>query len=204
MPGESWLQRPLSAGWFMGVLHGSRLVDDWVGQREGFFAGYRLGRDFNHSWGAEMRFAFGSVGLFDSQAARRQAETIHGEQWNQRYDQRRDCQVFLWDVDLLYYPWGDAVWRPYLSVGLGTAEVRFEDRLARRWNKTLLAMPLAIGLKRRCSDCVAVRLEVADNIAFAGGGINTLNNISLTGAVEIRFGGSRRAYWPWNPGRHYW
>ena len=25
----------------------------------------------------------------------------------------------------------------------------------------------------------------------------------VTGGIEVRFGGPRKAYWPWNPGRHY-
>ena len=36
----------------------------------------------------------------------------------------------MWDLDLLYYPWGDTQWRPYLLIGLGTARVDFIDRLS--------------------------------------------------------------------------
>ena len=28
--------------------------------------------------------------------------------------------------------------------------------------------------------------------------------LSLTVGVEYRFGGTRKAYWPWNPGKSYW
>ena len=48
------------------------------------------------------------------------------------------------------------------------------------------------------------RFDVIDNLAFASGPLDTMNNISLTFSVEVRFGGVRRSYWPWNPGRHLW
>jgi opacity protein-like surface antigen len=195
---ESWLYRPLSAGWFMGMLQGGPLIDDWVGMDRGFFGGYRLGWDESHDWGGEMRFAFGSIPLYDTQRAR-EANPLP------IFNQRRDADLCLWDLDLLYYPWGDVPWRPYLMAGLGTARVAFTDRLFVRRDKTVFAMPLALGLKYRYSDRLALRFECADNIAFGGGsGFNTLHNVSLTAGLEVRFGGSRKAYWPWNPGRHYW
>lgn len=209
---ESWRYRPFSAGWFMGGMQGSPLVDDWVGQKSGFFAGYRLGWDVDHYWGCEMRLGFGSVALYDSQRAKdaqQAADTARGiaadDPFRQRFDARRDCNVVFWDVSLLYYPWGDAAWRPYLMAGLGTARIDFVDRLSIPLDKTVFALPLALGLKYRCSDWLALRLELADNMAFgSGSGLNTLHNLSLTAGVEIRFGGTRKAYWPWNPGRHYW
>jgi len=208
---ESWLYRPLSAGWFMGMVQGSPLIDDWVGEKRGFFGGYRLGWDENHYWGGEMRFAFGSVELRDSQrakdaqlAADMAAGHQAGDPWLQRFDGRRDADLFLWDLDVLYYPWGETQWRPYLLLGVGTTRIRFIDRLSVRYDKVMFAMPLAIGLKYRCNDWLAVRFEVADNMAFGGGRLETLHHLSITGGAEVRFGGSRRAYWPWNPGRHYW
>jgi len=198
---ESWLYRPFSAGWFMGVMRGSPLIDDWVDQEEGFFGGYRFGWDVDHYWAWEMRFGFGSVELSDSQ----RAKDAQGPGARSRYDQRRDSNVLLWDVDLLYYPWGDTAWRPYLMAGLGTTRISFEDRFADHWDKTMFAVPLAVGLKYRCSSCLALRFEIADNMAFASGnGIKTQHNLSATAGLEVRFGGSRTAYWPWNPGRHYW
>ena len=209
---ETWLYRPWSAGWFMGAVQGGPLIDDWVGQQQGFFGGYRFGWDQDQYWGGEMRFAFGSVPLYDSPRAKQaqwDADTEDGfaedDPWRNRFDQRRDADLFQWDLSLLYYPWGDTEWRPYLMAGIGVARIRFMDRLSHCYDKSVFAMPLAVGLKRRCNDWLALRLEFADNIAFGGGsGFGTVHNASLTGGVEVRFGGSRRAYWPWNPGRHYW
>jgi hypothetical protein len=215
---ESWLYRPFSAGWFMGMVQGSPLVHDGrdasgdfrggVGQQRGFFGGYRLGWDFDYYWGCETRFGFGSIELFDTAAAK-QAQQLRDAHLapaiRNRYEHRRDTDLFVWDLDLLYYPWGDATWRPYLMIGLGTTHVNFEDRMGHTWKDTVFGMPLAVGLKYRCNDWLALRFEIADNMAFGGGsGLETLHNLSITGGMEVRFGGTRKAYWPWNPGRYYW
>jgi len=207
---ESWRYRPFSAGFFVGMLQGCALVDDWVGGNQGFFGGYRLGWDYHDYWGCEMRFGFGNVALYDSaraKAAQQEADDAKGlaadDPFRQRFDRHRDCTTFVWDVSLLYYPWGDSPWRPYLTAGLGTASVEFIDRLSTRYSETAFATPVAIGVKYRYNDWAALRFECADNIAF-GNSFNTLHHVSLTGGVEVRFGGSRVAYWPWHPGRHYW
>jgi hypothetical protein len=200
---ESWRFRPCSAGWFIGLQGGGSLIDDWVGGKHGFFGGYRLGWDYDHYWGCEMRFSFGTVALCDSQRAKDAAGIAEDDPLRDRFRRRRDATLAFWDVDLLYYPWGDAAWRPYLMLGLGTARTEFVDRLSIRYRETVFAMPLALGLKYRLSSCTALRLELADNIAF-GDSFNTVQYLSLTAGMEIRFGGSRVAYWPWNPGRHYW
>ena len=31
-----------------------------------------------------------------------------------------------------------------------------------------------------------------------------MHSLSLTTGLEFRFGGTRKAYWPWNPGLLYW
>ena len=207
---ESWRFRPFSVGWFLGALEGGSLIGDWVGGKHGFFAGYRLGWDYDHYWGCEMRFSFGNVALCDSQRAKDAQQAADDglgipddDPFRDRFQGRRDATVGLWDVNLLYYPWGDAAWRPYVMAGLGTARTEFIDRLSTRYRETVFAMPLALGLKYRSSSCTAVRLELADNIAF-GNRFDVVHYVSLTGGLEIRFGGSRVAYWPWNPGRHYW
>ncbi len=200
---ESWLHRPFSAGWFMGMAQGSPLIDDWIGLQQGYVGGYRFGWDETHYWGGEMRFSFASVELLDSQRAI-DTQTTDYPQWNDKFNQRRDADVFQWDVCVLYYPWGNAQWRPYMAAGVGCSRTIFLDRLSNHYDQITFAMPLAVGVKYRCNDSLALRLELADNIAFAGGGIETTHNLLLTGGIEVRFGGSRTAYWPWNPGRHYW
>jgi len=212
MTTESWLYRPLSAGWFMGFMQGNELVEDWVGQEQGFFGGYRFGWDYDPYWGCEMRFGFASVALQDSaraKAAQEAADLAAGltpdDPYFHRFDTRRDSGIRLWDVDMLWYPFGDTYLRPYFLIGLGSARVDFMDRLSERRIKSVLAMPIAIGFKYRLRDWLAVRVEATDNfIAGAGSGFKNLHNFSLTAGLEVRFGGTRTAYWPYYPGRHYW
>jgi len=194
----------------MGAMQGGPLVDDWLYQTAGFCGGYRFGWDFDHYWGCETRFTFGWMELADSGraiAAQHAADDALGlapnDPFRERFNRRRDSDLFLWDVSFLYYPWGDATWRPYLSAGLGASRIDSLDRLSVRRAETVFALPVAVGLKYRYNDRIALRAEVADNIAF-GNRFNTLHDLSFTGGVEIRFGGTRKAYWPWHPGRHYW
>jgi hypothetical protein len=115
--------------------------------------------------------------------------------------QTRYADVFIWDVGLLYYPRGDTLWRPYFKMGVGTGRIRFTDILHTRYNKISLAMPLALGVKYRCNDWMALRFECADNIIFGRGNVRSVHDFSITGGLEIRFGRSRKTYWPWNPDR---
>ncbi len=212
MTQESWLYRPFSAGWFMGFMQGSELADDWVRQEQGFYGGYRLGWDVDPYWGWETRFGFASIALDDSSraiAAQEAEDLADGltpdDPYFHRFDTRRDSGVRLWDIDVLWYPYGDTYLRPYFLIGLGTGRVDFMDRLSQRTTKSVLAVPIALGFKYRIREWVALRVEAADNfIAGAGSGFQNLHNFSLTAGLEVRFGGTRTAYWPYYPGRHYW
>jgi opacity protein-like surface antigen len=209
--GESWLNRPYSAGWFMGAMTGSPLIDDWIGLKTGFSGGYRIGWDSDYYWGLETRLTLAGVPVCDS------ARAVHA-QWDadtaaglavdhprrRRFDSGRAADVLHWDVSVLYYPWGDSEWRPYLAAGLGLSEVRAIDRLSRYYDETMFALPVAVGLKWRATDRMVLRVEAGDLMSFSGGGFGTLHHLTYNAGVEVRFGGTRRAYWPWNPGRHYW
>ncbi len=70
-----------------------------------------------------------------------------------------------------------------------------------RYNQISGSVPLALGLKYRCNDWMALRFECADNIVFGRGSVRSVHDFSITGGVEIRFGRSRKTYWPWNPDR---
>ena len=211
MQRESWLRRPLSVAWFAGGVFGSTIINDWVDGEEGFFGGLRLGYDLNQYWGIEMRFSWGNLALRDSQRAiayQRYMDDLAGypgeHVYRRRYDGTRNASLFLWDVEALYYPWGDSGLRPYLLVGLGTSHISFVDRAGVGRDVTQLGMPIGAGMKFRIHKSLALRVECIDNIAVASGGLNTLHNLSLTGAAEFRFGGSKKLYWPWNPGTINW
>jgi hypothetical protein len=210
VPWANWSEHPLSVGCFAGVLNGGQLIDDWVGDTTGFIGGWRLGCDVDPYFGGEMRMAFGSPKLYDSYRADQaltEIDNANGLAPNDparaRYD-HRTASLFQWDVDILYYPWGETRLRPYFMTGMGLTNVAFTDRLANNYQNTCLSMPVGMGLKYLCSERLAVRVDFLDDIAFATDHLMTQQNLSLTAGVELRFGGSRKVYWPWDPGRSFW
>lgn len=209
---ESWLIRPLSIGGFFGFVQGSQLIHDWTYEKQGMIGGMTLGCDFDHYFGCEMRMAFGRVVIGDSmravaaqEAADDAAGLVSTDRARRRFDNGRDNDLFLWEASVLYYPWGDSRWRPYATLGVGATSVDFIDRFSTVYQDAFFTMPFGIGVKYLHSDCLAFRLEMMDHMAFGGGKpIETMHHFSITAGMELRFGGARRAYWPWNPGRHYW
>jgi opacity protein-like surface antigen len=174
----------------MGTSVGGSLIDDWLGHKAGYLTGFRLGWDADHYWGLESRLAFGETELSGIGAPTRAESQADN-----------DLSLWYWDLDLLYYPWGDARWRPYWMIGAGIGQMTFSDRLDKRYSKTAFALPIALGVKYRCTDRLVLRAECTDNIFFA---FDSHHNVSFTLGVELRFGGTQKSYWPWNPGRHYW
>ena len=166
---------------------GDPLIIGHVNQGQRVMGAYRAGWDFDHYWGAEFRFAFAYLDLIDVQGV----------------PATRDARNLYWDGNLSYYPWGDAKWRPFVSVGLGVASFRFKDDLGRKFNESLLEVPLGIGVKYRARKWLAWRLDVRDNLAVSGSGLSTMHNVSFTGGVEIHFGNRPTSYYPWNPSAHY-
>jgi hypothetical protein len=183
---EPWIYRPFSVGLFMGPIVGSTLIDNSIAQGTGFIGGARFGYDFDEDWGLETRLASASIPLYGG-------FRDDGEQ--------HSADHFLWDIDFLYYPWGDAAVRPYVLMGIGTARIKFADQLGVCESRIRAGMPVGIGVKWKLSDWFVFRLECLDNVAFAGGSVfQTQHNASLTCGLEIRFGRPHIQYWPWNPG----
>ena len=95
---ESWLFEPLSVGLFIGAADAFTSNDpNHEHITPGAIGGIRAGWDFNHYWGSETRLAW-STGKFTDRL-------LGGD---------IDCRTntFFWDLDMLYYPWGDTRWRP--------------------------------------------------------------------------------------------
>jgi hypothetical protein len=181
--GASWCNEPYHIDWFLGVIRGTEIIRDHVDQNVGVVGGFRLGWDYDVYWGLETRLGFSSL-----------------------EDQPEDAplaggadKVILWDSSLVYYPWGDSRWRPYLSFGFGLTEFQFTDDLGNQIHRELLEMPLGLGMKYRLHDWLTLRAEVTDNLAFGSSGLATMNNFSFTTGMEFRFGGYHRSYWPWEP-----
>jgi hypothetical protein len=185
--GASWLNRPYYLGFFLGALHGDTLIPGEINQSIGFFGGVRLGWDYDTYWGLETRVGFSELGLdFIDESS------VDG----------LSTDVVVWDASLVYYPWGDSRWRPYLSLGLGLVDYDFLDELGLRHSDAVVGLPWGVGLKYRQSDWITMRFDLLDNVAFGGkAGFETMNNLSLTGGLEFRFGGTRKSYFPWNPSR---
>ena len=177
----SWRNRPLYVSLFTGGLIGDNLQEGLISQGGGFFAGGRFGGDFDHYWGVETRLAFSDLNLTYADG------TGNG--------QSRDA---FFDVDLLYYPWGDSRWRPYLTAGLGMASYRFQTRAGTRISASAMELPFGGGVKYLFTPNVALRFDLIDNFTFAGGSrVDSLHNISFTGGIEFRFGGRRTSYGSW-------
>lgn len=201
-PCEPWLSRPYSLGWFGGMMSGGELLEDWTEQRQGFFTGGRFGYDLDAYWGVETRLGWSWMRLADSRRARDAQQAADdalgippGDPYRDRFDDR-DAELFLWDVDLVYYPCGDVPLRPYGMIGFGLMHVSGVDRLDQPIHEMVHTLPLAVGLKHRPARSAALRLELADTIGF-GDELETLHNVSVVLGIEFRFGGAGRAYWPW-------
>jgi len=209
---ESWSFRPFSIAGVFGLVQGSPLIDDWIRENQGVLGGVQLGWDTTPYWGFETRFAWAKVEVIDSdraiaaQIAKDDAAGLSPtDPLRDRFDGRRYNRVFFWDAHALYYPWGDSAIRPYLMLGLGATAMSFVDRTDVSYKDTLFTLPFGVGLKYRMNDFLAARVEAADFMAFGGGQtLELIHNVTVIGGLEVRFGGRRRAYWPWNPGRHYW
>lgn len=182
LTGTSWSNRPLHVGWMFGALLGDELTIGETKQRQDIVGGYRLGWDFDHYWGTEARFAFSNVDLFDATDP-----TATGNVNNQ-----------YGDINLLYYPWGDARWRPFASTGLGWAQFEFIRADGEIIDKALFTMPIALGLKYFFKNWMALRLTATDNWAFGQGQLNTMHNVMLTADVEVHFGGRHPSYFPYS------
>ena len=103
LQGTSWLNRPSYAGWMLGGMFGDDVIGGRVDQGNDFFWGYLLGRDFDHMWGLQLRLGWSAIDISDAQNPPRP----------------RSSDLFVGDVSVLYYPWGDTRWRPYILAGLG-------------------------------------------------------------------------------------
>jgi hypothetical protein len=188
LEGTSWLNRPLSAGWFIGGLVGDDLVDDQISMHSDFLTGIRLGWDFEHFWGTEIRLGWSEVELSDVNQPPRP----------------RPGNFFIADVNYLRYFWGDSQVRPFWSLGLGLSTFNFEDSSGLGYNESLVTFPLGVGVKYQPRPWMAARVDLQDNVTIAGGGLDAMQNFTFSVGAEMRFGSRPRSYWPWHPSRKVW
>ncbi|MDP6445191.1 MAG: outer membrane beta-barrel protein [Pirellulaceae bacterium] len=177
LEGTSWRNRPFHAGWLVGGLYADN-ISATLRQDDDVFGGYRVGWDFDHYWGVEGRWGFSRPDLTSSGAA---------------IGNSRD---WFFDTQLLYYPWGDARWRPFVAGGFGFADIRFRNNGVGVKTQAF-TMPIGFGVKYYWKKWLAVRGEVMDNIVFATGDVDTMHSASVTFGVEVRTGPARRSYSSW-------
>ena len=182
LAGTSWLNRPH----YSALLVGSMIADDLrsnVELHNDLFVGLHQGWDFDHYYGVEFRLAGGSYDVFDSP------------------NEATDDMLFV-DAHLLHYPWGDARWRPYYSVGIGLASHHARIGPDEVYDEMLIHFPLGIGLKYQWMRHCAMRFDIKHNISFSGGGMHGMDHVSLSCGLEYRYGGRPKSYFPWSPSIH--
>ena len=188
LEGTSWLNRPLSAGWGAGVLWSDDPQEGHVDLDPGFYGTYRFGWDYDYYWGLEARLAQSTAPTY-----------------NRDYNQPdRTADITLGDISVLWYPTGDSRLRPYVLLGLGFQHFNFRDHNFKVVNTSCFSMPIGLGVKYMVSPWFALRLELTENWAVGNDQLDMMHNVALSGGVEIRFGGHRPSYWPWNPNRRIW
>jgi hypothetical protein len=188
LTGTSWRNRPHYFGTFVGGIMMDDLVSGQIYQNDTTFVGARLGYDFDHFWGLEGRWGFARPDLADSNGT----PFFPANRSN------------LADVSLVYYPLGDARWRPYLAAGLGFQTSRFNDDLGQRISEATLEIPLACGIKYFYGPWFTLRFDFVDNLTLGNARISGMHNIGLMAGAEVRFGGRRPSYFPWHNSTTYW
>ena len=179
--GTSWRNRPWYVNPFIGGIFNGDLISGHVQQSNTAIGGARLGYDFDHYWGLEVRFAYSNPHLTEPDG------TPLGVSRN-----------YLTDIELLYYPWGDSRWRPYFTAGVGMATFRFTDDQNRVIHESLLSMPFGVGFKYYYSPWCSFRFDLVQNFASGSHTLDNQANMSLMAGVEFRFGGRRPSYFPWH------
>ena len=181
--GTSWINRPIHVDLLSGGLFTGELVSGSANATNGILVGTRIGWDLNHYLGGEFRLAQADVGLEGN------------------YDR---ADIRFYDVSFLYYPWGDSRLRPFTTFGMGISQFTFTDPQTPPAKDTLMQMPFGLGFKYLARPNLSLRMEFLDNLAFGSSFMRTQNNLSLTGGMELRFGGQRRNYFPFSASSRIW
>ncbi|MEX0612200.1 MAG: outer membrane beta-barrel protein [Pirellulales bacterium] len=184
----SWLNRPYYVGAELGTLWITSSIYDDITPDVDAFGGIMLGWDRDPYWGAEFQFNWATPELINEEAR----------------DAERTDSLFEWSYNLLYYPWGDATWRPYWRAGIGDTHVDFPLDDDSRHDQWMLTFPLGMGVKYPLRRWLAARAEITDHFIVGHNRLSTQHNPALTLGLEWHFGAHPRSYWPWNPSRHIW
>ncbi|PHS03167.1 MAG: hypothetical protein COA78_18915 [Blastopirellula sp.] len=176
--GTSWRNRPYHADIFFGSLLTGDLEKGSIFQRSTAISGVRLGYDFDHYWGAEIRLA-----KADARVNYASDRTLAGT-----------SSILMVDTTMKYYPWGDSQWRPFATLGMGYASFDYLDATGLARNQSLVNIPIGVGMKYYLRPWFIFRTEMQDNMTIGASGMSSMHNLSFTGGFEYRFGGPRPSY----------
>ncbi len=203
MERTSWLNRPYHVDGFLGPLLSDGPVSGRVVQSNELFTGFRVGWDFNYYWGLEWRYGRADPMLI--------AEVPNPADTGEEDDDIPDTIVdefrgtyTVSDISFVYYPWGDTKVRPYVQWGLGITQIGSVRADGTGQESTLLGMPFGVGVQFPLTRWLAWRMEVVDNLAFSGDGIDSMNNFVFTAGMDVRLGARPNSYWPWRSSRTIW
>ncbi len=175
----SWLNRPYSFGLETGAFVMTSAVSPNNSKNNDVLAAANLGWDWDHYWGTQFRVAW-TTPEFESNVASTNTDSNN---------------LLLYDLTMLYYPWGDSRVRPYWRFGLGLTDLDFINAEGFREENTLFTVPLGIGVKYQTKRWMALRAEAVDNIAFGQNSASDMHNFTLTFGLEWRFGGRPTNDW---------
>lgn len=186
--GTSWLNRPYYFGGDIGTVWLTRPVNDHMTDDTDMFGGIFGGCDWDYYWGTELAVHRATPELINEQAR----------------DADRGDRFMEWTACMMYYPWGDALFRPYWRCGIGANQIDYPTDGGHRRDEDLWTFPIGVGVKYPVRRWLAARAELADQLALGNHGVAAQHDLTLTFGLEWRFGARPRSYWPWNPSRHIW
>jgi hypothetical protein len=186
--GTSWLNRPYYFGIDLGTTWIAVPPQADITRDIDTYGGIYAGYDWDYYWGSEFAIQRATPELINKNAR----------------DANRGDRLMLWTASMLYYPWGDTYYRPYWRCGIGEMEIDYPTDNGHRRDEGLWAFPIGIGIKYPVRRWLAARAEFADQIGVGNSGVAAQHDLTLTFALEWRFGAHPRSYWPWNPSRHIW
>jgi hypothetical protein len=179
--GDGWRSQPFSVTTFAGVTGGGALMPGHVNQRASFYGGLNFGWDYDHYWGIEKRLGFGALNLTNGnhQPLPDTGLSVTGE------------------YRLMYYPLGDARWRPFLTAGVGWSDFYYNDDRGNSHLDTLGMIPFGLGLKYLWTNRLAARVDLIDEMTFGNGTLSNFHYVAFTAGLEFRYG-KRLLHMPWH------
>ena len=183
----SWLNRPYEFGLDTGAFIMGKRASGNNARNNDLMAAAHLGADWDHYWGAQARIAWSTPEFVSSVDSTSQTSD----------------SILIYDVSLLYYPWGDSRIRPYYRLGLGLTDLDFINNDGIREDNTMLTMPLGIGIKYQSERWLAIRAEAVDHFTWGQNSASSMQNFTLTLGFEWRYGGRPNSGWS-SPRRETW